>query len=1455
MKNNRRIGLKKALSVALALSMTTGTTFSNVGMVSYADVQKVENESVNGDAEKNTGDSEINDAENSDNVTEEREEESNDTSSNEDTEKVSEEAGDSEESKEKAGDEDDSDSATTAKDNESSDTNKKEENTTETSADENTEETSKDTSEDTESSADAENNSETEKSTDSANTDVTETSEASDADKQETEAVVNEEDTTTKTEALETEAETTLLGSLKVNNNTSSNQDEETSALDEQIEEVKDAKESAEKKYHNDEGSTDIETIKVPELAVDEDSVSFVWEKPENYAEIADYKVYLGEFTDGECLGTASENYAKYADWAEEYRKAFYKKHSDAVKINIHSFYVDGLDPDTDYTFTVVPVDENGDELGAAQSVEIHTSEKLTDDQIHYVTDYGAKAVDEVYTTYDDAINEEIEENTKAIQAAIDACGEGEKVVIPEGIFMSGALYLHSNMTLELEEGAVLEGSPNVDHYDQNYILYPYSTDTRSWSLVNVYSADEDHPYENIRIVGKGTIDGNGWKSIDKDSKHGEDPSDDDYISPQYFAGKNSNVLTGGILAEDATRKAAEERGEDLSDGTAPSKLAYNTRPSLVMIRGTKNFYIEGVTLSNPAYHTLAVLDSDTVTSNNVKYLTYDCNNGDGIEIGNTQNAMIYNSFFDTGDDAVNFATGMGKAVADTNQQSSSYIWTFDNVFRECHGGAIAAGSHTGAGISDMLVEDNVLNYSDMPFRFKSAPANGGSIHDVLIRDCAVANCDQLFVMTTTYSDSNGVSDTETADTPAEFYNIDAYNITCEGTNKNAFSLIADVDPSDPSKPVHRHHDLYFQDITVTKSANYKSNSSISKVYGDVLDGIEDATFYNVNITHKDGGDVWNEIINCKGLHFYDSTESSQTKNAETIPVWTEDTELDIASSSELKVASGSELSLATASEISVVSDSVKKLDTADYSLTIAFNKAEDKDLDGDEQSVKYNVETYIAGDEKPVDVGAIFDDNSTESSNKVTKTLKNLCAGVEYLFKVYAYDATGNKTEGPGLYYTIDGDSAELIKPDSLAVEDTSAEVYTSVPVTVADARKADGRIRGYRTYVDGQLNETYYYYELGSKKFSGDNVTVIVDRLTDGETDEETNRKTNTVKVVAFADDGQEFEYDEAVATTWQMYDYKAPVWNNNDVDVTRDGDDLVLSWDEAEDESGIVGYRVYVDGKAVYDGNGEYFNHVNGAYTTADTTFTVSGLDLDENHIFTVTAGDNWWRAQKYEAPYHWTNDVAEGVWTVSHDTKPEETDKHDETPSQDKKKDNTVDEVKEENNTEETDKNTETAVKATSKTRVSKVSGISGSSKSSSSGSGYSSSGKVLGESRVNASTMGFWTRDNTGWKFRSINGETASNCWKECEYNGTTKWYHFDGNGYIMSGWYVDGDNNLYYLSDAHDGSFGQMLTGWHTINGKEYYFEADSAKKLGRIYVNEMTPDGHFVGADCAKIR
>lgn len=307
-----------------------------------------------------------------------------------------------------------------------------------------------------------------------------------------------------------------------------------------------------------------------------------------------------------------------------------------------------------------------------------------------------------------------------------------------------------------------------------------------------------------------GTIDGDGTSAYYQSSQSGDPDFNSlkEYRLRRWVAGSSSKLYNSdlesslGILAADATLKAK-------ADGKSAT-VAYNNRPNLIVICGTENIYIGGITVRNPAFHTIAVLDSENVTSANVKYTTYDSNNADGIELGNTQNAIVFNNFFDTGDDSINFATGLGKGVQDSGQKPSQNIWTFNNFLREGHGGAIAAGSHTGAGICDMLVEDNVLNHSDMPFRFKSAPVNGGGIYNIFVRDCAVGDAQQAFVMSTSYSDANQAVTVEPADTPAEFYDMDFYNITVDVTTKNTFSLVADVSYTALYKPWHNHHDLYF---------------------------------------------------------------------------------------------------------------------------------------------------------------------------------------------------------------------------------------------------------------------------------------------------------------------------------------------------------------------------------------------------------------------------------------------------------------------------------------------------------------------------------------------------------------------------------------------------------------------------------------------------------------------
>lgn len=61
---------------------------------------------------------------------------------------------------------------------------------------------------------------------------------------------------------------------------------------------------------------------------------------------------------------------------------------------------------------------------------------------------------------------------TQAIQRAVDACGRGDTVLVPKGTFVTGALFLKSNMTLCVEKGARLLGSGDVKDFP--VMGYPY---------------------------------------------------------------------------------------------------------------------------------------------------------------------------------------------------------------------------------------------------------------------------------------------------------------------------------------------------------------------------------------------------------------------------------------------------------------------------------------------------------------------------------------------------------------------------------------------------------------------------------------------------------------------------------------------------------------------------------------------------------------------------------------------------------------------------------------------------------------------------------------------------------------------------------------------------------------------------------------------------------------------
>lgn len=662
-------------------------------------------------------------------------------------------------------------------------------------------------------------------------------------------------------------------------------------------------------------GSSDITDLQVPTLAYDDTSIGLVWQKPEKYDNVSDYKVYIN----GESAGTARENYKVNAAWAAKYMESFYdyyntqgKSDVEMVNVDIHAYRATGLKPDTEYTFKVVAVDKDGKELGSAKEIKQRTTKAP---EVVNIKDFGAVET-EGYTSYNDEINAVIESNTKAIQAAIDACPEGGKVVIPENsdgkVFVSGAVWLKSDMTLEVN--GTLWASPNSDHFEIGFLMYPFYTDTRGWGLVNAMTADESAPIKNVRVTGTGTLYGNGWKygagstiyedgytsNKGKNTQAGDPTDTENWGLPRYVGGGNVNVFYQGIQSKDSAYKYLKNTGKydeaklnaifsaktadeakKATEGVSGQdlKFAYATRSSLLIMRNCENVYVGDISIENPSNHSVNILDSRNIATTNVKVFSYDGNNGDGLGYGCSQNVICWGNFTDTGDDNLGFGSSVGMGARDSEIQTNSEVWMFDNFLREGHGG-LAAGSHTGNGIQDVLFEDTVMNHIDMAFRFKSAPTNGGFGANITMRDCAVADTNQGWVFTTSYGDPNSASSTEHAEI-GEFYNFASYNVSVYGANHNTIQVLADIDPvGNTSKPLHSHHNMYFQDITF---GNVGSNGSYKNKNGwETLIGCDNSVFYNVKTVSynkkaesKKTDKAWNNIQYCNNLIFQGTTWDS----------------------------------------------------------------------------------------------------------------------------------------------------------------------------------------------------------------------------------------------------------------------------------------------------------------------------------------------------------------------------------------------------------------------------------------------------------------------------------------------------------------------------------------------------------------------------------------------------
>lgn len=115
-------------------------------------------------------------------------------------------------------------------------------------------------------------------------------------------------------------------------------------------------------------------------------------------------------------------------------------------------------------------------------------------DKVFNIKDFGAKKSHKILST-------------KAIQGAIDSCSEngGGVVLLPKGTYVTGTLFLKSNVTIKLDAGVELFGSSDL----KDYAEVPIATEEPHFSKCLFYAYQQ----KNIKIIGhaRSEINGKGY--------------------------------------------------------------------------------------------------------------------------------------------------------------------------------------------------------------------------------------------------------------------------------------------------------------------------------------------------------------------------------------------------------------------------------------------------------------------------------------------------------------------------------------------------------------------------------------------------------------------------------------------------------------------------------------------------------------------------------------------------------------------------------------------------------------------------------------------------------------------------------------------------------------------------------------------------------------------------------
>ncbi|MFB9076019.1 glycoside hydrolase family 28 protein [Flavobacterium procerum] len=309
--------------------------------------------------------------------------------------------------------------------------------------------------------------------------------------------------------------------------------------------------------------------------------------------------------------------------------------------------------------------------------------------------------------------------NTEAFQKAIKQCAAngGGKVIVPNGKYLTGSIHLESNVNLHLEDNAEILFSINPKDYPIVHTSWE-GTELMNYSPL-IYAKNKT----NVAVTGKGTLNGqanntNWW----------------------IWSGAKSYGWKKGVPSQnDPTNREVlvdmAERGIPVSERIFGE--GRYLRPNFIEFMDCNTVLVKDIKVINSPFWILHPIRTNNMIIDGVRVNSHGPNN-DGCDPEYSQNVLIKNCTFNTGDDCIAIKAGRdadGRRVA----IPSKNIIVQNCKMIDGHGGVVI-GSEISAGVNNVFVENCVMDSPnlDRAIRIKTNSRRGGIIENIYVRNLEV---------------------------------------------------------------------------------------------------------------------------------------------------------------------------------------------------------------------------------------------------------------------------------------------------------------------------------------------------------------------------------------------------------------------------------------------------------------------------------------------------------------------------------------------------------------------------------------------------------------------------------------------------------------------------------------------------------------------------------------------